>query len=106
MAEGVHVNKTELLEIAVANEPALDQAELSTLNAVPVTVPAPVLSTTVQLWDAFQKALPDAGDVAVPVKEGTKVAPEFIVSEPDVPTRIWSKLVPGVDVEKAASSQL
>ena len=45
-----------------ANVPALLQPELSTEKAVPVTVPEPVRSITVQLWEEFQKELAAAGE--------------------------------------------
>ena len=74
--------------------------------AVPVTVPEPVLSITVQLAEEFQNELALLGDVAVPVNDGTSVAPELSAMEPVVPTRIWSKFVPAPLVVKLLSSQV
>ena len=81
MAEGVQVSDTWLLDKDVAKLPLALHAELSTPNAVPVTVP-PVLATTVQVCGVLQKLLPDVGAVAVPTNDGTSFAPASRESEP------------------------
>jgi len=103
MADGAQSRVTVLPLIVVLKVP-LVHPELLTVKAVPVTVPEPVLSTTVQLRAVFQNESAAAGDVAEPVKEGTRVAPELIARPPKVPTRIGSKLVPAPEVVRALSS--